>query len=74
MTASTFSELELDESLITALTNKGYERPTAIQEAAIRLSLRRFEKTYSLLSLFCLFYFYFLNVELISLQQIGIRT
>lgn len=35
MTATTFSELELDESLINALADKGYERPTAIQAAAI---------------------------------------
>ncbi|MEY1390840.1 ATP-dependent RNA helicase SrmB [Providencia stuartii] len=35
MTATTFTELELDESLINALANKGYERPTAIQAAAI---------------------------------------
>ncbi len=35
MTASTFSELELDESLINALSDKGYQRPTAIQAAAI---------------------------------------
>ncbi len=35
MTASTFSELELDETLIEALANKGYERPTAIQAATI---------------------------------------
>ncbi|EDU60093.1 ATP-dependent RNA helicase SrmB [Providencia stuartii] len=35
MTATTFTELELDESLINALADKGYERPTAIQAAAI---------------------------------------
>ncbi|MEQ5112874.1 ATP-dependent RNA helicase SrmB [Providencia vermicola] len=35
MTASTFSELDLDESLIDALSDKGYQRPTAIQAAAI---------------------------------------
>lgn len=35
MTASTFTELELDESLIDALSDKGYQRPTAIQAAAI---------------------------------------
>lgn len=35
MTATTFSELELDESLINALADKGYERPTAIQAVAI---------------------------------------
>lgn len=31
MTATTFSSLELDESLLTALEEKGYQRPTAIQ-------------------------------------------
>ena len=35
MTASTFSELELDETLLQALATKGYERPTAIQAATI---------------------------------------
>nr|WP_314265652.1 ATP-dependent RNA helicase SrmB [uncultured Moellerella sp.] len=35
MTATTFTELELDESLIDALTSKGYQRPTAIQAVAI---------------------------------------
>ncbi len=35
MTATNFSEFELDEALLDALTEKGYERPTAIQEAAI---------------------------------------
>lgn len=35
MTATTFSSLELDESLLTALEEKGYHRPTAIQETAI---------------------------------------
>ncbi|MDC9594580.1 ATP-dependent RNA helicase SrmB [Xenorhabdus sp. IM139775] len=35
MTATNFSEFELDESLLEALNEKGYERPTAIQEAAI---------------------------------------
>ncbi|MDD9338571.1 ATP-dependent RNA helicase SrmB [Providencia heimbachae] len=35
MTASTFSELELDESLLQALAKKDYQRPTAIQAAAI---------------------------------------
>ncbi|WP_039055934.1 ATP-dependent RNA helicase SrmB [Enterobacter sp. Bisph1] len=35
MTVTTFSELELDESLLDALQNKGFTRPTAIQAAAI---------------------------------------
>ncbi|CNI12531.1 ATP-dependent RNA helicase SrmB [Yersinia thracica] len=35
MTVTTFSELDLDERLIDALRDKGYERPTAIQAAAI---------------------------------------
>ncbi|PIJ52346.1 ATP-dependent RNA helicase SrmB [Erwinia sp. OLTSP20] len=35
MTATTFSELELDESLLEALQDKGFTRPTAIQAAAI---------------------------------------
>lgn len=35
MTVTTFSELELDESLLKALQEKGYTRPTAIQAAAI---------------------------------------
>ncbi|HGJ5897993.1 ATP-dependent RNA helicase SrmB [Arsenophonus apicola] len=35
MTATTFSELELDQSLLNALDDKGYERPTAIQLATI---------------------------------------
>ena len=35
MTATTFSSLELDESLLTALEEKGYQRPTAIQAEAI---------------------------------------
>ncbi|MEG1691470.1 MAG: DEAD/DEAH box helicase, partial [Hafnia sp.] len=35
MTASNFSELELDERLLDALRDKGYDRPTAIQAAAI---------------------------------------
>ncbi|WP_299998300.1 ATP-dependent RNA helicase SrmB [uncultured Cedecea sp.] len=35
MTVSTFSELELDESLLKALQDKGFTRPTAIQAAAI---------------------------------------
>lgn len=35
MTATTFSELELDASLLDALRNKGFTRPTAIQAAAI---------------------------------------
>lgn len=37
MTVTTFSELELDESLLEALQDKGFTRPTAIQAAAIRL-------------------------------------
>ncbi len=36
MTATTFSELELDERLVLALRDKGYDRPTAIQAEAIR--------------------------------------
>jgi len=35
MTVTTFSELELDESLLQALQEKGYTRPTAIQAEAI---------------------------------------
>nr|WP_024965427.1 ATP-dependent RNA helicase SrmB [Pantoea sp. IMH] len=35
MTVTTFSELELDESLLNALQEKGFTRPTAIQAAAI---------------------------------------
>ena len=35
MTATTFSEPELDDRLIDALRDKGYDRPTAIQAAAI---------------------------------------
>ncbi|MCL2896269.1 ATP-dependent RNA helicase SrmB [Brenneria tiliae] len=35
MTATTFSELDLDDSLLDALRDMGYERPTAIQLAAI---------------------------------------
>ena len=35
MTVTTFSELELDESLLLALQDKGFTRPTAIQAAAI---------------------------------------
>ncbi|WP_067709541.1 ATP-dependent RNA helicase SrmB [Erwinia sp. ErVv1] len=35
MTVTTFSELELDESLLRALQDKGFTRPTAIQAAAI---------------------------------------
>ncbi|WLI75964.1 ATP-dependent RNA helicase SrmB [Kosakonia sp. H02] len=35
MTVTTFSELELDDSLLDALQNKGFTRPTAIQAAAI---------------------------------------
>ncbi|WP_187485563.1 ATP-dependent RNA helicase SrmB [Duffyella gerundensis] len=35
MTVTTFSELELDDSLLEALQGKGFSRPTAIQAAAI---------------------------------------
>lgn len=35
MTVTTFSELELDESLLESLEDKGFTRPTAIQAAAI---------------------------------------
>ena len=35
MTVTTFSELELDESLLEALQEKGFTRPTAIQAEAI---------------------------------------
>ncbi|MEE3663816.1 ATP-dependent RNA helicase SrmB [Brenneria sp. g21c3] len=35
MTATNFSELDLDDSLLDALRDMGYERPTAIQMAAI---------------------------------------
>ncbi|PHM23910.1 ATP-dependent RNA helicase SrmB [Xenorhabdus budapestensis] len=35
MTATNFSEFELDECLLDALNDKGYELPTAIQVAAI---------------------------------------
>lgn len=35
MTVTTFSELELDESLLESLQDKGFTRPTAIQAAAI---------------------------------------
>ncbi len=35
MTVTHFSELELDERLLDALSDKGYERPTAIQAVAI---------------------------------------
>ncbi|NIF21042.1 ATP-dependent RNA helicase SrmB [Candidatus Pantoea multigeneris] len=35
MTVTTFSELELDESLLKALQDKGFTRPTAIQAVAI---------------------------------------
>lgn len=35
MTVTTFSELELDESLLQALQEKGFTRPTVIQAAAI---------------------------------------
>ncbi|AFJ46097.1 ATP-dependent RNA helicase SrmB [Shimwellia blattae] len=35
MTVTTFSELELDDSLLDALQDKGFTRPTAIQAAAI---------------------------------------
>ena len=33
MTATTFSELELDERLVLALRDKGYDRPTAIRRS-----------------------------------------
>lgn len=39
MTVTTFSELELDESLLDALQDKNYQRPTAIQAEAIPLAL-----------------------------------
>ncbi len=39
MTVSTFPELGLDESLLTALHNSGFKHPTAIQAAAIPLAL-----------------------------------
>lgn len=35
MTVTNFSELDLDESLLDALRDMGYERPTAIQAEAI---------------------------------------
>ncbi len=35
MTVTTFSEFELDETLLNALQDKHYERPTAVQAAAI---------------------------------------
>ncbi len=35
MTVTTFSELDLDETLLNALQDKNYERPTAIQAEAI---------------------------------------
>ena len=35
MTVTTFSELELDDSLLNALDTLGFDRPTAIQAAAI---------------------------------------
>lgn len=35
MTVTTFSELELDESLLQSLQEKGFTRPTAIQAEAI---------------------------------------
>ncbi len=35
MTATNFSELELDDRLLDALRDKGYTRPTAIQSSAI---------------------------------------
>ena len=35
MTVTTFSELELDDSLLDSLQEKGFTRPTAIQAAAI---------------------------------------
>ena len=37
MTVTTFSELELDESLLEALQDKGFTRPTAIQAPPFRL-------------------------------------
>lgn len=39
MTVTTFSELELDESLLTALQDKGFTRPTAIQAETISAAL-----------------------------------
>ncbi|NJD85376.1 ATP-dependent RNA helicase SrmB [Candidatus Erwinia dacicola] len=39
MTVTTFPELELDESLLQALQEKGYTRPTAIQAGAIPAAL-----------------------------------
>lgn len=39
MTATTFSELELNDELLRALDAKGYERPTVIQEATIPAAL-----------------------------------
>lgn len=39
MTVSTFSELELDDSLLDALQDKGFTRPTAIQAEAISPAL-----------------------------------
>ncbi|MBK4768380.1 ATP-dependent RNA helicase SrmB [Pantoea dispersa] len=39
MTVTTFSELELDESLLEALQDKGFTRPTAIQAEAIPAAL-----------------------------------
>jgi ATP-dependent RNA helicase SrmB len=39
MTVTTFSELELDESLLDALQEKGFTRPTAIQAEAIPAAL-----------------------------------
>ncbi|QDY42740.1 ATP-dependent RNA helicase SrmB [Candidatus Pantoea soli] len=39
MTVTTFSELELDESLLNALQDKGFTRPTAIQAEAIPAAL-----------------------------------
>ncbi|CAK9885663.1 MAG: ATP-dependent RNA helicase SrmB [Candidatus Erwinia impunctatus] len=39
MTVTTFSALELDDSLLDALQEKGFQRPTAIQSAAIPAAL-----------------------------------
>jgi hypothetical protein len=39
MTVTTFSELELDESLLDALQEKGFTRPTAIRPPPFRLRL-----------------------------------
>lgn len=39
MTVTTFSDLELDEALLDALREKGYQRPTSIQTLAIPAAL-----------------------------------